>query len=103
MTETAPEMEEAPVEGHEKAKPGTTLFSFAGFAFWGIIIGVVVGTIIYGSDRPEGTPIAALSVVAPMIVAIIQRTTSDKEVTWYKREARIAGLIAGFVATFIYV
>lgn len=98
MTEPAPETEKAPNEGREKAKPGATFFTLTWWLIIGGIAGMIVATLIkegapYGSRMPIG-----FFVLIPLAIGVIQRTTSDKEITWYKTEARFIGAAVGALA-----
>lgn len=100
MTDRAPEMEEAPVEGREKAKAGATFFTLT---IW-LVIGGVAGVFIAAATKElsppgESTPIGFFLLI-PLAVGVLQRTTTDKEITWYKREAQIIGLIVGALAAY---
>lgn len=83
-------------------KPGATLLTLAGYAFIGALAGSIIGIFVKDiRDLGSGfNPL--LLVVIPAVIGIIQRTSTDKQTTWYQNEARIAGIILGGLAGFAW-
>ena len=95
--------EKAPETGAKNlGKPGATMLTFAGYALVGVIIGLVIATATKGIDTTPGFNPAGLIVVIPAVIGLIQKTTSDKPVTWHRMEARISGLALGALVAFIF-
>lgn len=100
MTDIAPEVEKAPESGRQTAKAGAT---FLTLTLW-LVIGGLAGLLLASAIKdpaPAGTtnPIGFFLLI-PLAIGVIQRTTSDKMLTWYKREAQIAGFLVGAIATY---
>ena len=91
MTDTEKNVE------REKKPAGATMFSFAGFAVIGIFAAVAVKSFFVEPTYGGGPKLGSLVVILPLIIGAIQRTTSDKELTWYKTEARLLGLATGIL------
>jgi hypothetical protein len=99
MTESAQETEKPATKGRVKAKTGATFFSFSGYAAIGALIGAILAVTTSGEGK--GQPyMVALLILVPLIIGILLRTTSDKEITWYKNEARTLGAILGLVLAY---
>ena len=106
MTEIGAEKEKAPKEGANKlGKPGATLLTFAGYAALGLVAGIFIQTSTGNYESQGGSagvsPLLLL-IAIPLIVGVIQRTTTDKPVTWYRIEARVAGIAIGVAATLLW-
>ena len=103
MTEISADKEKAPETGAKNmGKPGATMLTFAGYAVIGAIVGILIASFTKGIDTTPGFNPAGLIVVIPVVIGLIQRTTSDRPVTWHRMEARILGLVLGALIAFLF-
>lgn len=105
MTEINADTEKAPESGAKNmGKPGATMLTFAGAALVSGIIGTLIGIAMKGPMLVTGAswffllPIVGL----PTIVGVIQRTTSDKPVTWYRTPALVFGILLGALVGLLF-
>lgn len=102
MTEINADKEKAPEQGETKlGKPGATMLTFSGAALVSLIVGLFIAAFTKGLPTNDGFNPAGLIVIAPAIIGVIQRTTSDKPVTWYRPQAMIIGTALGLLIGYI--
>lgn len=98
MTEINADTEKAPEMGAKNmSKPGATMLTFSGAALVAAIIGIFLAA--FTKEMTAGTTptVAGLVVILPAIIGAIQRTTSDKPVTWYRTQAIVIGALLGLL------
>lgn len=102
MTESAQETEKPATKERVKGKSGATFFTYAGWGIIGVIAGYLLSTFNPSHQRPGAYLIFAIFFVAlvPAIIGLIVRLVSDKEVTWYRKTAAIAGFLVGAIVGF---